>query len=81
MTPETKPWTAGVHFHHMYSADRHDLNHARKLLLLLYCLSVPYRTLFLIYLQGHVLHGMQSPPTDENHMSVCSSLNVQGNVA
>jgi hypothetical protein len=73
MTPETKPWTAGVHFHHMYSTDRHDLNHARKLLLLLYCLSVPYRTLFLIHLQGHVLHEMHSPPTDGNHMSICSS--------
>ncbi len=33
--PRMKPWAAWVHFHHTYSTDRHDLNHAWKLSLLL----------------------------------------------
>ncbi len=48
--PGRKPWTAWVHFHHMYSTDHHELNHSRKRLLLLECII----TSLWYYLQGWV---------------------------
>jgi hypothetical protein len=54
--PGRKPWTACVHFHHTYSTDHDDLNHARKLVGTITLVTNPFSLFTLsLSLRGYFL--------------------------